>query len=553
MKLSTYEIIQIAYLSRLLFQTDKEYRACFNVSFETIRDNQCDEDMMDRYYSILDRECLNQTGMTLRRLVTAYLQASKVYQSENFDWSKRYDNRSRRKFMRMLFRQVTAPTIAISNNEEHKFNRMNCDQELISNIFRDGVTQDPDRDLIFLILLTFKVVKPISTRDKRASDTDDTKATECVKNMIKLIQILRDDMPQIGVVTTPLIVEHILSNLANSHTTSTAATPAFFWALLNKIAGAYKLIASPNFVTEEMLDVVGYCMPGIWIDDRDKGEKRFWIFPADRPLAFCYQRDKEENSWRLIPYEFCFYSRRYDEKIDDICVFVTAEDNKRVITNPTQPIDTNNIAQLTYRCEREKEEISRIIFEACPVGVPTWMDWRSFTRLREDDERLKEYSELLSKLYDTRTTLSHGLINEYSFLTDSLNSLIAIDSDYLYISDLRRPEKFVLKSDSTGTYVYTPHYNTQAPPRNLLDLEMSDKHPLYVLPRHATPKRKDASKYQKLFEAIDSSEMSDHITIYRIKEESPIICFNRFSCIYDLKELMKQLTAYGAKCLTKLR
>ncbi len=599
MKVSTYKIIEVAYRSRLLFRTDSEYRRCLGVSFETIKDNKANECIED-YYVLLNNECLEQTGLPLRLFVTLYLEASEVDRSEGFDWGDRKQNSSRRKFMRMLFRKVSAPTVTLSKEEEYqRFNTKYSDKGLEAKIYPDGLDNDCTIDLIFLMLLTFDVVKPISAQNKRSRDIDDGTVLKQVQSMIELVKTIRDDMPQIGVLTTPLVFERVLGELDQAQAELESYTPARFWALLSMIDGACRIAASPNQAAEEMIEMVSYRMPGIWVDDKDKGENRFWVFPENLHMAFCYERNGDDTRWRLKPYEFCFYSRRYDDYIDDFCLFCTSKGNIQLINKPMEPLANQEVATLGYSFEEDEEAdvFSRIEFEEGYAGVPEWLDWRSFERLPIDDNRYKKYSRVLANLYNDQESMKMQFQNTAPIMTDSINCLIAIDNDYIYISDLPKPEKFELKSDSEecGRYLYEPVYKEKLS-RSLLTLEVSEKHPLYVLPRNVNlPKfndkesiklfnkikrefekyielfnkskkrdeimlfnkikrefekyielfnksKKQYEKYKKLFEAIDSTEMSDQITIYQTSVNMPkVLCFNRFSCVYELNELMQNL------------
>lgn len=550
MELSIYDIIKIAYQSRLLFGTDLEYRECLGVSFETISDNREDERAMNMYYDLLNKECRAQTDESLYAMVSSYVEASDVSRSIGFDWGERRQIASRKKFVRMLFRMAAAPGVNLSVEEELKFKPKDCDKRLIDVIYPDGVSKERTIDLIFLALITFGVVKPYSANMRGRTATETT-----IKSMIDLVEIIREDMPQLGVLSKPLAFDSVLDALQDAQSDLSVCTPAWFWNLLNSIEEACITTASPSKVAESMLELTGYSMPGIWIDNKDEGKNRFWIFPENKYMAFCFS--KESGSWLLIPYEFCFYSRKYKTEIDDICVFVTAKGNKQILSTSIRTMDKSEVVTLSYelRDSGTYPNFDEIVFESEAAERPLWFDWNSFKRLSPGDARLEDFCELVSDLYDSNSPYSSIFSNTAPFITDAIHCLIAIDNDYIYISDIRQPERFILKRDTDGSdmYWYLPRYNA-APPRNLLNIEVSEEHPLYLFPRNIVSEFVIPDKYKKFFEAVDSTEVDDQICFYEsVDTGQKMICFNRFSCIFVVEDLLRDLSKFGVKRLTSFR
>lgn len=555
MDLNTYEVLKTAYCSRLLFRSDSEYRECIGVTFETVSDNRNDRRTMTAYYDALDTECVAKTCVSLRSLVEAYVSASDVAQSIDFDWGDRRQMASRKRFVRMLIRHVAAPTIPLSLDEELKFKPRECDKRLIQTIFPNGSTQENNDQLIFLALLTFGIVKPCRFKSVRSRNIGDIEASEQLSSMIEMVKIIQDDLPQIGVLSKPLVFEQVLNKLNSAKNDYNDCTPAWFWTLLSTIVDSCAVTASPTLVAASLLQTVGYSMPGIWIDDADGGCNRFWIFPENKYMAFCYTRNGE--CWTLTPYEICFYSsKRYDE-ISDVCVFVTAKGNMQLLTNPTIPIDKSEIATMEYSIKEYDSDgrFQEISFKPLTVANSTMFDWKKFTRLRNDDKLFEHYAQFILELYNPLSPRSVLFTNTAPVMTDALNCLIAIDSDYIYISDILRPDRFVLEEDPSlsQAYYYNPNYRVE-PPRNLISLEVSSRHPLYLLPRNAEKRGHVPNKYKKLIEAIDNTEIEDQITLYQVSPSSPkLLCFNRFSCIYPLDDLLCDLSRLGATCITSLK
>lgn len=551
MELGIYDVIKIAYRSRLLFGTDLEYREYLGVSFETISDNHDDERMMNLYYDMLDKECLAQTGRNLYAMVASYLKASEISRSTDFDWKGRKQIASRKKFVRMLFRMSAAPGVNLSVEEILKFRPKDGDKELIESICPEGFAKDGNIDLVFLMLITFGIIKPYSPKMKRrnANGKEQESSLLC---MIGLVDTIKEDMPRIGVFPKPLIFDTVPEVLQSAKKDLAVCTPAWFWNLLNLIEDACISNASPSRVAESMLELTGLSMPGIWVDDKDNGQSRFWIFPENKYMAFCFSG--KNGSWQLTPYEFCFHAKKYKTHIDEVCAFVTAKGNRQVLSSSDRTMDSGEVVTLPYELVPSDEYASfgEIRFESDATERPSWFDWNSFKRLLPDAPLSEEYSGLVAELYDSSSPRSVLLTNNAAFITDVIDCLIAIDNDYLYVSDIRHPEKCILKRDADGSdmYWYLPCYKSE-PPRNLIDLEVSDEHPLYVFPRNIVSEFKIPDRYRRFVEAVDNTEIDDQISIYEtVDTGQKIICFNRFSCIYVIDDLLSDLSQFGVRRLT---
>lgn len=556
MNLTTFEVIKTAYSARLLFRNDDEYRACLDVTFETVSDRRNDHRMMTACYDALNNECTAVTGQSLRSQVEAYVRASNLYLGIDFDWGERRQMASRKRFVRMLIRRAAAHTVPLSVDEELKFKPRECDSRLTQAICPEGFAEG-NNELIYLALLTFGIVKPCKINNARSRNISDKDASEQLAAMIELVETVQNDVPQIGVLSKRLVFEQVLDvlNQARSEADYSRCTPAWFWWLLSSIVDSCAVAASPTLVADSMLETIGYSMPGIWIDDYDNGNNRFWIFPENKYMAFCYSRDGQ--CWTLTPFEFCFYSSQRDNEISDVCMFVTAKGNRQLLSAPTVPIDTTEVATMAYTVgERDgKGRFGEISFEPISVADSTRFNWKKFTRIRFDDKKFEQYARILEELYKPSSPSSMLLTNTAPFMTDALNNLVAIDTDYIYISDIHRPDKFVLEKDPTfaEAYCYNARYRVE-PPRNLVNLEISNEHPLYLLPRNAERRGPIPNKYKRLIEAIDNTEIHDQITIYQTTPTAfKTLCFNRFSCIYPLATLLHDLSHLGATTLVTLR
>ena len=537
MDLDIYEVIKSAYRSRLLFRTEAEYRQLVGVSFEAIRDSRDDEAALSRYYDILNRECRQQCGENLYAMVAAYIEASEVCAGKDFDWMERRQLASRKKFCRWLFRKTSTAGKRMTLDEESRFSPKRCDAKLFEAFYPDGIEGGRAYDLVFVLLITFGVIKPYSLSSARSHDISTEEAAKSCDTMTALVTQLRDDTPQMGVLPKPAVFDISLEQLrqmvaGNFEDYSIARV----WELLNRIEDACIAVSSPQKTADTNTEITGYSMPGIWVDDADRGKSRFWIFPENKFMAFCYH--KAGAGWQLTPYEFTFFRPKNDDEIGDNCIFVTAKGNEQII-NSGELMQPDEIVFATYHLGEADDygSFGEIEFEAETGSTPWWFDWRSFKRLSKGGARYRHFKQAVIDIYNPASPHSLLFCNTAPFLTDSLDSLVATDNDYLYISDLPRPEKFILKSyeGDGGRFWYEPSYSKAEPGRSLRDLVVSETHPLYIIPRFIDIDEKKPDLHRRFAEAVLNTDLSNQITIYRTsRRPEGILCFNNFSLMIPL-------------------
>ncbi len=537
MDLDIYEVIKSAYRSRLLFRTEAEYRRLVGVSFETIRDCRDDEAALERYYDILNSECRQQCGKNLYAMVAAYIEASEVCAGKDFDWMERRQLASRKKFCRWLFRKTSTAGKRMTLDEESRFSPKRCDAKLFEAFYPDGIEGGRAYDLVFVLLITFGVIKPYSLSSARSHDISTEEAAKSCDTMTALVTQLRDDTPQMGVLPKPAVFDISLEQLrqmvaGNFEDYSIARV----WELLNRIEDACIAVSSPQKTADTNTEITGYSMPGIWVDDADRGKSRFWIFPENKFMAFCYH--KAGADWQLTPYEFTFFRPKNDDEIGDNCIFVTAKGNEQII-NSGELMQPDEIVFATYHLGEADDygSFGEIEFEAETGSTPWWFDWRRFKRLSKGETLYRQFKQAVTDIYNPASPHSLLFCNTAPFLTDSLDSLVATDNDYLYISDLPRPGKFILKSyEGDGDrFWYEPSYSKAEPGRSLRNLVVSEAHPLYIIPRFIDIDEKKPDLHRRFAEAVLNTDLSNQITIYRTsRRPEGILCFNNFSLMIPL-------------------
>lgn len=550
-----YDIIRTAYRSRFLARTEAEFREIAGISFETIRDRREDQDLMLLCYDRLNRECISQCGKYLSDMMDAYLTASEVYLGNRFDWLERRQLASRKKFCRWLFRRSAAPDRPLRAEEEFRYSPKDCDDLLFSHIYPDGLEGGRVVDVVFLLLLTFKVIRPISLDSERSRDISDEEAYDSAQSLASLVALLRDDTPRIGVLPKPLVFDISLESIRRSVEDGLQDyTAARVWGLLNQIEEVCRSVSSPRRTAEFGNRQVGYSMTGIWVDDVDEGRSRFWIFPENKLMAFCYR--KERDGWRLTPFELSFLCKGTAEDIEDYCVIATAKATEQVVDNDGV-MDPSEVVTAHYEpgdVDDEGATFSEISFEVESGERPKWMDWNMFRRLERGCEMYERYKGVVAEIYDVESP--HHLLfeNEGTVLTDQVEALLGMDREWLYISDVRRPDRFMMQwdDDDTDRFWYEPVYRDGLPATGVLSCEVSEEHPLYLVPRVGDMSRRMSPGRRRLMEAAANTDMDGLVTIYHTaRHPEGVLCFNRLSVVFPLDDKAAELCSYGVQRLTK--
>lgn len=469
-----FDVITYAWRGRLLFRSDAEYRQLLGVTYETVRDRRDDSSALEGYYNMLNDECRRQCGETLYAMVAMWLEVS----DPDIVWRERCQLASRKKFCRWLFRMAAAPSVPLTVDQELRYSPKSCDNELA------GLGLDE----AFLLLVTFKVIKPLAMMRGRDITVDDN------SRLAALVAQLKEDMPQAPTLAKPLAFDIVMEEL------KAPKSVAQMWEMLRRIAHACGAVYAPT----EAFPTRGLSLPGVWLDDAD--ENRFWLFPENMLMAFCYSNNG--SGWTLRAYEFV-------EAGNDKCVFISTRGNEQLLAHGV--MDYAEVAAVGYEYDGQC-----ISFKPETGQVPTWLNWRRFTRVDSD----LQYRQLLRHIYTPGTLQSMLFSNESALLTDSVDALVAIDSVYIYVWDAPQVASVLRWRD--GAYVYGP---VKARPLSLLNIDISDSHPLYIIPRECRGRDRHFCRSASLM------EFGHQATIYHTGlYPEGILCLNNFSAMLPLSE-----------------
>ncbi|MCM1522748.1 MAG: hypothetical protein NC039_08880 [Muribaculaceae bacterium] len=570
-----FKLIDFLIKSRMLFNTVEEYGALIGMDVKSFlkvyRDKPGVE--LSEIYGRVEEECRNQCGYGPHFIRDAYVRASDICTDAKF-WGGRKHKTSRKKFCRWMFLRANLKytdfysKYPIQPHEE--------DLELLSRFV-------PEHDLetinvALTLLMTYDVVRPYGTSTSRFYDYDG--GSSMATRLVGLLETVMEDLPDELLRKTTGAVFSRIDVLRHQEDEANRLTVARAWEVIDEIADSIRLLESAEELAETRVVSDGYAMHGIWVDDRDDGLDRFWIFPDNKLMAFCYSR--EGTQWHLQPYEFCFYRRDYENEFSDICAMVTARGNYQVLRGGS--IGKDEMVFLNYELshdDHDNEELTGIRFASETGMYPAWMTWRSFNRLPKGDKLYREYRAVLDRIYNPESEmLSEPIKNIASWLTDAIGCLTAVDYDYLYISARfgTTPHFLTTEPDGQDAWLYLARDDGEYLRQSLRAIEVSDEQPLYLIPRsqeifadtdkgfevkelvrkslnedshNDTPAemaRRKALAYRVFKECACLTELGDQITIYNAgpRREDAVLCFNRFSKTF----LLSTLADYGVVRIT---
>lgn len=548
-QMSKYEAIAVAYKSRFVYRTDAEYRREFGTSFETLVSKRDSERDMGVYYNILDRKTLMSIDKSLDDIIEDYLLASKLYQM--LDWGDRTQMASRKRFCRMMFRLAVTAGRPLSSDEIFKFKAKAADERLIKRFFPHGMVNISMTIIGLVVLFSFGIIRPWSADNSRGRDIRDSKTVNALKKLVELIELLRDDTPRLGSTEKPLVFD-LWSGIIKEHICEPEGledcSPLMLLAVLTDIARACRALVISEEQRLEGESYQGLFMHGIWIDDADGGENRFWIFPDNLLVAMCFKRNGV--GWELDTYEFSV--RQSDTPVYmESFLILEPRGNVNYTLSPDWVLNSEQMATGSYETERDEAtgEIKRVILSGGTLRPPEWFDWRRWEPLDRDDARYTKFHEVLTDVYDPRSPHSVIFRNTAPELTDNVNNLVGRDNKYLYVYDWR-PKRFLIKEAEQDVFTYEGDCRQLETNRALFDLNISEAHPLYLIPLDMRRRKYGSSELEKLADMMtDGANITEAYIVHSPHAKFPRLVFSNYGVSIGLN--MEHLNEAGIKKLTK--
>lgn len=544
-----FEEISVVYRSRFLYRSEAEYRSALGVSFETVVNNRRSERDMDAYWALM---CLRAGalpgGLELEDAVRDYVEASRVWRE--LDWGDRTQMASRRRFCRMLFRIYASGGRSLSGEEILKFKIKNDDERLMEAFFPGGTDAEPAVNVGMMVMFAFGVMKPWGGQGARGRDVTDRETMVLLERMRRMIEVLRDDMVRLGSMDKPLVfsewIEVIDCNLEPDADRGDV-TPLWMAAAMGMIVSTCRSVVDLGWRRRASEEMGGLFMRGIWVDNADCGHSRFWVFPDNMLMAFCYVRSGA--AWVLEPYEFRVMFAP-GEGWEDRFLLINAEGSVGYALSTDNAVDPDNLAKggIEGVMDADGGGLVEVRLREVPGRLPEWMDWRSWSRLRPDDERFMEFRTALREIYDPGSPQSVVFRNVGPELSDVKNRLVGRDRHYLYVFD-REPGRFVMRErGSDGVFEYVAE---EAPVGALFELEVTERAPLYLLPGGRKLRRTGVEEVDALAAILEEEwENVDEVyVVHSRRSRSPRLIFPHYGVSVALS--MDVLEPLGVRKLTR--
>ncbi|MBD5391231.1 hypothetical protein HDR66_00315, partial [bacterium] len=436
-ELSTFKIIEVAYKSRLLFPTAKEFEDAVGMKWRTIVEYYNNEDSLnlESCYNRIN-DILTQTNEKklseyftskecLKDYVGEYIKASNFYNSLN--WRDRNHSASKKKFCRLLFRRHILSGKELGG-ETVIFGSKYSDTELFNQFFPNNDYENPAIDHEWILLFVFDIVRPWDD-NSRVRENENQKEVY-LERFHNLWKILQDDM--VSLQGNPLVdkgqipqdlripykpIMNVISVNMYSHLKA-------LWSMWHTFLD-YKLYIN-NLNSSASENGINYS--GIWIDDADKGETRFWVFLGDGKLM-CFERN-DNIEWVYTLYFIWYIPTIYFYEIfktyNMLCFYKSDNNSWAVLATSINPCteEQNEISIQNDNIENsDKEKL------LCPVILPTWVNWRSWKRLNKEDILYKEFYNVLME------RPPYSICTSESKLARLQNRFIGRDLNYIYIYD----------------------------------------------------------------------------------------------------------------------
>lgn len=361
--MTKYEIIDIAYKSRLFFNTEGEYRELWGVSFETVSDHRDDPKMVGRYYDILDKWCREWIAQSLEEIVEEYSNASEVYL--NLNWEGRSQMALRKRFCRMLFRIAATRGRSLSQEEKEIFRYKDGDDNLTAEFFPEGKGEPESISVSFVLLFAFDIVRPGRGTIGKGRDIRKENVRKSLTLFEDLIKLLREDMPTLGSTSKPIAFDETLENIRVAIGDSQdliLCSPLWFYYQLEVVKYACLSIVDMDLRRSVGHNLVAPDLPGIWIDDKDGGKSRFWIFPHNLGETFCYNFNHEKREIDLYPVNFSVATAPSVDQLRN-GVIISAKGVTKVVCNPDGKLERSEIATMQLSYLPEEGRVEKVMFE----------------------------------------------------------------------------------------------------------------------------------------------------------------------------------------------
>ncbi|MCH5235615.1 MAG: hypothetical protein J1E16_09985 [Muribaculaceae bacterium] len=563
--------------SGILFPNREEGEKFIGMTIKSWLNLQKEEKIVE-VYDKLNIKIKELFPTTVTKAIDTLVKASQAYVSQNL-WKGR-KKQSKQKYALKLFYKIvfqeyhhiyqTLPSAVIFDEEEEGM------EEALLNALDNKFMS-----AFWFILIGYEVINPFLDISRPRKNFYDG-SVDLAKYLALLIDIVKY-WPVVGSLSSFHEIEIYKTQIESSLKINDYVSPFVLIGYLQNLYDLVEIRTSPDNLTVSN-DNANFLIPeGIWIDESDLGKSRFWIFPINLRMIFCYSF--EYGSWHLNVHEAI--SDYDDENEEYVLTIISPEESKNGILNGKLSSESIHEMRVNYSDE-SGEYLEKLEFHHLNQR-PQWFDFDSMMRLDSSSELHTRFLEIINKLYNLPPLgISLPLINPSAWMTDASNCLIGMDEKYIYLKD-KGIVRHILKiaENLEGEYYQYLPIPSKNQWSSLFGIKISDESPLYIISRNEAdypdmdpkdeikkmidspieiidkPKisesqdyayilRREAETYRRFKEAVFSTPFPGEITIYAILDkdkEYKKICFNKCGVIVDLD---KAISLYGMKKITSL-
>ena len=539
--------------------------------------NLHNEEKILEIYERLNQKIKEFFPISVNKAVDGLVKASKTFGSKNLWNGKRKQSKQRfalKLFYKIAFQEYNhiyltlSPAVAIQENEK---------------LFEEEFWKALDNNFtapFWFILIGYGVLTPFSDISRPRKDYCEGRV-----DLTKYISLLDDIIkywPVVGSLSSFHEIEIYRSRIESLLEEDDYVSPLTLISQLQNLCDLVEIRSSPENLTVSNENASVLIPEGIWIDEYDMGKTRFWIFPLNLRMIFCFSF--EYGIWQLKVFEAI---SDYDDENDEYdLTVISPEESKNALLDGKLSSESIHETRVSYS-DQCGEYMEKLIFNHLNHR-PEWFDFSCMMRLGPSSDLHTRFGGIINELYNSKTFgFEPPLINKSAWMTDASNSFVAMDDRYIYLKDKgRMSHRLTIVENLEGEYYhYVPIHNNQG--LSILKIDVTEESPLYIIPRNEsdypemgsqdeikkmidshieiteTPGadeyndyayllRREAETYRRYKEAVFSTVFPGQITIYTLCDngtEYKRLCFNKCGVAVDLQ---KAISLYGMKKVTSL-
>ena len=437
--------ITSAVRSRFMFSSPEEAERFLGMQLKSWVE-KFDESQIRETYNRFSTLCEQDTSLTLKEAIDMLTETSEVFLNEDFQDSKRSSTLQKlglKLFFWTYFSTEHGLYDILSKEAKPSEEEIAIFEEMG---FRAEGYNEGALDTMMFMLLCFNAVKPFTINSRPRKQSSDN--IESTKDYLGLLTKIKQLWPMIGNLESFPEFDEAIKETQERVNSGNPLTSARMWALLTSIVLLKELRHLPSELTRAN-EQADYAIDfGIWIDNQDMGRNRFWIFPTNLRMVFCYSN--EYGKWVLRPYEWI---STYDEESGKYSVHIIPPEESLSIVKYGQ-LDASEVATVKAEYEGVSDEYQETMYLEILTPDKSWLDFDILHRLKPGSRLNENYSVLLKSFYNQGRSGDSVLNNPYSVLIDTPICFVGMDNKYLYVMDLREVAHRMVRSQEVEDYEY---------------------------------------------------------------------------------------------------